>query len=144
MRQEKDNPVERCAICGCALHRDGDYGKPNVKGRSHATKHHFVAERFFGRSGNRSGEKREGIFDECPWNLEQKHRVFCYECHEELLHNPVFLPVDIHDFSKLVRDRHLDEESKPSTRERIAGRIMLLQEVVHAGLQALSERNQKL
>ena len=39
------------------LHRDGDYAKPNIKGRSHATKHHYVAERFFGRSSNREASK---------------------------------------------------------------------------------------
>jgi hypothetical protein len=43
--------AETCAICGCEIHRNGDYAKPTVKGRSHATRYHFVAERFYGRSG---------------------------------------------------------------------------------------------
>ena len=50
--------IENCAICGCQLHRQGDYAKPTIKGRSHATKHHFIAECFFGRSANRKGEKK--------------------------------------------------------------------------------------
>jgi hypothetical protein len=42
---------ERCAICGCELHRTRDtYARPTPEGRSHASVHHFVPERFFGRS----------------------------------------------------------------------------------------------
>ena len=59
---------ERCAICGCKLHRSGEYAKPSVLGRSHATEHHYVAERFFGRSKNRPGTSRERIFESCPWH----------------------------------------------------------------------------
>lgn len=77
---------ERCAICGCDLHRDGEYAKPTIKGRSHATRHHFVAERFFGRSANRRGTQRSPIFKKCPWGVEKQSAVFCYECHEELIH----------------------------------------------------------
>jgi len=54
---------ENCAICGCELHRTRDtYARATIEGRSHATKHHFVAERFFGRSSNRRGTRTEGIF----------------------------------------------------------------------------------
>ena len=103
------NPPERCAICGCRIHRDGDYATPTVKGRSHATKHHYVPERFFGRSANRKGTVREPIFKQCPWESEGKTVLFCYECHEELLHNPVFLPEDIKAFAALVKARGLDK-----------------------------------
>src|SRR5271156_2269373 len=103
---------EACAICGCPLNRSGNYARPTVEGRSHATKHHFVAERFFGRSSNRKGKKIEGIFESCPWGHEGKSETFCYECHEELLHNPVLLPQDIVRFAKLVRVRDLCEELK--------------------------------
>ena len=129
-----------CGICGCLLHRGGVYGKPTVRGRSHATKHHFVAERFFGRSKTRKNTIRPAIFRECPWNLEGKTEEFCYECHEELLHNPVFLPDDITKFQRLVQSRGLSEEKKTEGRDRIAGRIKLLQEVIHRGIdQSLSE-----
>lgn len=129
---------ERCAICGCQLHRTGDYAKPTVLGRSHATKHHYVPERFFGRSKNRQGTQREGIFEVCPWDAEGKTVVFCYECHEELLHNPVFLPEDVEKFARLAADHGLSEEQKPAEREKIAGRVMLLQKVIHLGLEAFS------
>lgn len=125
---------ERCAICACPLHRGGHYAKPTVRGRSHATKHHCVAERFFGRSGNRRGTVREAIFVQCPWDAEGKTTILCYECHEELLHNPVFLPEDIQGFAELVNARGLSEESKTEDRERIGERIKLLHEVIASGL----------
>lgn len=133
--------AERCGICGCRLHRTKDtYARPTVLGRSHATKHHFVAERFFGRSKNRRGTKIEGVFESCPWGHERESAVFCYECHEELIHNPVFLPEDIEKFAKLVQERGLAETSKQNDRSKIGGRIRLLHEVFEAGLAVLIAR----
>jgi len=126
---------ERCAICNCILHRKaGTYARPTVDGRSHATRHHHVAERFFGRSANRSGTKTEGIFAECPWEHEKKTVIFCYECHEELLHNPVMLPDDIAAFAEIVKARGLNEDEKPQDRGKIAGRVKLLHEILALGL----------
>jgi hypothetical protein len=118
-------------------HRDGEYAKPSLKGRSHATEHHYVPERFFGRSKNRPGTKREAIFEECPWGLEGKTEVFCYECHEELIHNPVFLPEDIRNLAELVRLRQFSERTKSENRDMIAGRIRLLHEVSSRGVSQL-------
>jgi hypothetical protein len=131
------SPQEACAVCGCPVHRSGEYATPTVNGRSHATAHHFVAERFFGRSANRRGTTREGIFKTCPWDYEGKSEVYCYECHEELLHNPVLLPDDIRSFAELVKRRGFNETQKPEDRVKIAGRIKLLHEVISIGLQAL-------
>src|SRR6266446_2645255 len=120
---ESNVEIERCALCGCQLvRRRGTYARPTPAGRAHATKHHFVAERFFGRSKNRH-DTRERIFPRCPWELERATELFCYECHEELLHNPVFLPRDIEAFADLVRRRGLSERSKGKTRTKIAGRV---------------------
>jgi hypothetical protein len=130
--------TERCAICGCELHRtQGTYARPTVEGRSHASKHHFVAERFFGRSSNRRGTQRHRVFEECPWSVEGQTTVFCYDCHEELLHNPVFLPVDIARLAGLVRERLLDEDRKTESKDKIAGRIELLHEIIQLGLKGL-------
>jgi hypothetical protein len=130
--------TERCAVCGCRLSRTkGEYAKPTIEGRSHATKHHFVAERFFGRSANRPGEQRERIFKRCPWGVEGESAVFCYECHEELLHNPVFLSRDIEGFAELVRRRGLNEKEKTKSRDKLARRIELLHEVLEQGIQEL-------
>lgn len=133
---------EYCQICGCPLHRNGQYAKPTVRGRSHATRHHYVAERFFGRSKNRAQSKREPIFPSCPWGVEGQTGVFCYECHEELLHNPVLTPAQVGAFQRLVAQRGLTETEKTQSRQSIAGRIRLLNEVISAGLAALGHGDQ--
>lgn len=65
--------------------------------------------------------------------------MFCYECHEELLHNPVLLPEDIKRFAELVRYRQLAEEDKPTHRKKIAGRVELFHEIIARGLAALAK-----
>jgi hypothetical protein len=136
--------AERCAFCNCQLHRKkGTYALPSAEGRSHATKHHLVAERFFGRSSNRRGTKTQGIFDSCPWNQEKLTRLFCYECHEELLHNPVFLAEDVERFAELVKLRGLDEVQKSGDRAKLAGRVKLFQEVLSVGIRALQAQDER-
>ncbi len=134
---------EACAICGCKLSRKaGTYAARTLEGRSSATRHHYIAERFFGRSKNRPNTEYAGIFTEekCPWKAAGAVTLCC-ECHEELLHNPVFLPKDIEKFRKLVQSRRLSEANgKPGrSRELIAGRIKLLHEVIARGLEAMSK-----
>jgi predicted nucleotidyltransferase len=80
---------------------------------------------------------RKPIFSKPPWIIEQNTGVFCYDCHEELLHNPVLLPEDIEKFAALVKTLRLDEETKPQSRELIAGRIKLFHLVIEAGLKHL-------
>ncbi len=130
-----------CVICRCRIHRGGkDYGKPTLKERSHATTHHYVAKRFSSRS-NSKGKPREPIFNlknyPPQWEKQEKDGQFCYECHEELLHNPVFLDTDISQFAKLVKLKNLNESEKPGNKDRIAGRIVLLHEVIEKGIKAI-------
>lgn len=133
-----ETSAERCAICKCLLHRRaGTYGQPNPEGRSHATAHHYVAERFFGRSRTRPRTETVGLFESCPWDVGGQSGVFCYECHEELLHNPVLLPADVDAFARLVDIRGLSEETKPEHRTKQAGRVNLLHEVLQAGLKSM-------
>jgi hypothetical protein len=70
--------------------------------------------------------------------------VFCYECHEELLHNPVLLPSEIKLLSQLTRLRGLSETEKPSGRALIAGRIALLHEAIARGLKLLQDEEMAL
>jgi hypothetical protein len=134
---------ERCAICQCRLHRtQGTYALHNAQGRSHATAHHFVAELFFGRSSNRKGTKTEGVFLSCPWGVEGESAVFCYECHEELLHNPVLLPDDIKALARIVRSRGLSEDEKTEDRSLHAARVKLFREIIAAGISALEAGKQ--
>lgn len=58
------------------------YAEASVRGRSHATRHHYVAKRFFGRSANRPGAKRGAVFVTSLWGHEGRKTLFCYECHE--------------------------------------------------------------
>ena len=131
---------EICAICGCEVHRTRNtYAEPNSLGRSHASAHHFVPERFFGRSNNRRGSQRVKIFEKCPWGHEGQKEVFCYDCHEELLHNPVFLPEDIVRLSKIVRARSLSETIKTDSRDLLGKRIELLHEIINRGLKEIEK-----
>jgi hypothetical protein len=140
----KTEVPETCALCGCRVHRFGEYAKPTVQGRSHATEHHFIPERFFGRSKNRQGTQRDGIFTACPWGFEGKTAVYCYECHEELIHNPILLPDDVTTFAELIRQNGLNETEKPATREKIASRIQLFHSAIATGLKTLLRRQQAL
>jgi hypothetical protein len=139
---ECDPMPETCAICGCELHRrPNTYARPTIEGRSHATSHHFIAERFFGRSITRRGTQTDGVFTSCPWGHEGESAVFCYECHEELLHNPVLLPEGIARFAELVRTRGLSEQVKTEARSKLAGRVVLFHDVITRGLRILHEED---
>ena len=69
--------------------------------------------------------------------------MFCYDCHEELLHNPVFLPEDLDRFATLVRTRGLAESKKMLSKRALAGRIQLLHEALALGLRALLKRESR-
>lgn len=143
MAEKLKKEDEHCAICGCSLNRKkGTYATATLKGRSHATKHHFVAERFFGRSGNRKGIIRPSLFKQCPWGLEGEHELFCYECHEILLHNPVFTRENIADFAELVKEKKLGEPEKTESCEKLAQRIRLLQKVIEGGIKILKDTHE--
>ena len=135
--------AEHCAICGCRVHRIGNtYAQASIVGRSHVSKHYYVAERFFGRAKNRRGMSLEGIFPFCPWKREAQFGVLCYECHTELLFHPVLLPEDVTHFAELVKRRGLSEVVKTESRAPIAGRVALLQEVIALGIAAALRREQ--
>lgn len=65
--------------------------------------------------------------------------MFCYECHEELLHNPVLLSKDVERFRELVLVRGISEKKKPAGRAKIAARVVLFHDVIARGLRALHE-----
>jgi hypothetical protein len=130
MEKNVDN---KCSICGCQIHRGGnDYAKPDTNGRSHATSHHCVAKRFFYHENQ--------IFDKNEYITQQDILELCYECHEELLHNPIFFRIDIERFAQLARLNHFNEKRKSNNRKKIAGRIRLLHEVIEQGIKTLLEQ----
>ncbi|MDQ3254641.1 MAG: hypothetical protein M3R15_12155 [Acidobacteriota bacterium] len=69
--------------------------------------------------------------------------MFCYECHEELLHNPVLLPEDIDRLAYLVKQLGLSEEQKTTDRSKLGGRIRLLHEALARGLQSLVQEHEE-
>jgi len=126
---------ERCEICNCSLNRGGEYATSKIKGRSHASRHHIVAQRFL-----KTKDERGPIFSKYPWEIEKRTVVLCFECHEELLENPVFLRKDIENFKQLVKFRKLAENKKPENRKKQAGRIKLLHEVIEIGIEKLLQK----
>lgn len=133
----------QCQLCGCQLiNKKGEYAKPTPTGRSCGTKHHYVAERFWGRTKNKHTHRASPIFvktDLCLQNYNHATGLFCYECHEELLHNPIMLPNDVEKFARLIRKRGCDETGKKKTKDRhkIGERIKLLEKIISRGLDEL-------
>jgi len=58
-----------------------------------------------------------------------------------LLHNPVLLSEDIKLFAEIVRNRGLSEEIKTESKEKIAGRIKLFQEIIQRGIKEIAKKN---
>jgi hypothetical protein len=128
----KTRTAEICAICGCLLHRtENTYASPTIEGRSHASTHHYVPERFL------------IIFENCPWGHQRETATFCYDCHEELLHNPVLLPEDIKRFADIVRSRGLTEPTKTESRDILAKRIKLFHEIIQRGIEEIDKENRR-
>jgi hypothetical protein len=73
----------------------------------------------------------------CPWGQEGVTSVFCYDCHEEMIHNPVLLSGDVKRFADIVKRRGLDENTKTESREKIAGRIKLFHEIIQRGIEEI-------
>jgi len=130
----KKQPVKiHCQLCGCLLGCEkGTYAQPTISGRSYGTWHHYIAKRFF-------SQKDSIIFNKNYYKYTGKTEIFCYECHEELLHNPIFLPKDIDKFAMLIRRKRCGEgnQGKILKREKIGQRIMLLHKVISKGLDEL-------
>ena len=123
-----------CSICGCRLKRGGnDYAKQTPDGRSHVTKHHYIAKRF------------KNIPEiSLPKSKESKPcGEFCYECHEVLLHNPILLAEDVKGFADLVKRKGFSENQKTDSKKKIAGRIILFHDVIERGLKELLKAGNK-
>jgi hypothetical protein len=139
---------EKCKICGCVLVKSDKsdkgtiYAAHTTYGRAPHSRHHYVAQRFF-KTSKKKGNEFQPIFSKCPWGIEKKTLVLCFECHEELLENPVFLPKDVENFEQLVIFRKLAENKKPENRKKQAGRIKLLHEVIETGIEKLLEKERK-
>ena len=126
--------INNCGLCGCVIQNNGGYAEPTVDGRSHRTKHHYVAERFFGRSNNRRGEIREGIFSVEELDIKPKFGEYCYDCHEELLHNPIILKSEMDKLAEIFKIIGANEDVKTERKDKLKQRIITLKEVIRKGI----------
>ena len=132
--------MEDCEICGCRVTRGPGYGEANSVGRSHASRHHLIPQRFLGGPGAGRTEDRSPLFSHSPWGHEDDCAVLCYDCHEELLHNPVLLHEQIETLAALCRLRGCNETDKTEDRSPLAARVQLLHEAIALGLEELLKR----
>ena len=129
---------EKCAICGCTLNDDPKvYATDTEAGRGHRSKSHYIAERLLGRCRTQG----DGIFTGRERWLQGsggKTEDLCFDCHEELLHNPVLLPDDIKRFRDLVFYYGYGERTKiDGDKKKLAKRIKLLHSVIEEGIKVL-------
>jgi len=126
-----------CAICGCPLHRTaGTYAKPTADGRSHATDHHCVPKRFLSDK-NTKGEKRGPVLTDRHWAEKGSQTVtLCYDCHEELLHNPILLEEDVKHLRQIMDNKGCTETHKTEGDYKcIANRVRIFHEIIKAGIE---------
>ena len=128
---------ERCRLCGCRVHRGGPYAAPTIEGRSCASEHHLCGRALPWALENLTWRPACQDFRNVSVGIRRKVAVYCYECGEKLLHNPVIIEADIERFAQLVRLRALNEDAKPAARQKMVGRIRPLYEVIDAGLSVL-------
>ena len=107
--------------------KKGQYAKDSINGRSYPTKHHLIAKRFYNK-------KRKKIFE----TIDKPSVVeLCYDCHEELLHNPVLSANDIEKFSMLIKQKECNETIKDDSKNKIRERIDLFAEIIAEGIKTL-------
>lgn len=58
-----------------------------------------------------------------------------------MLHNPVILPEDIDRLATIIRAKGLNEDTKSDSKDKLAARIMLLQDIIHKGIDAVSNQD---
>jgi len=69
--------------------------------------------------------------------------TFCYDCGEELLHNPVLLEEEILGLARLFEVRGAGEhDGKPDRSEKHAKRIVIFREVIAEGIRQVLARAQ--
>ena len=138
MGRKTDDKKEKCEICGCQLTSKQDtYGQDTLAGRAHQTKHHNIAKRFYGQQNGRKPIFKKKDRTGNGWNVTR----CCFECHEELLHNPILTSKNIKTLSTLVKKTGSGERRKPEDKKRIANRILLFHAVIDTGLEALNRKN---
>jgi len=107
--------TNRCVLCRIEF-TTGDYATES--GRHNKSEHHLFPTRFkkYGISQRSLAKK----LDVETRDFDSVH--LCYECHEELLHNPVFTAKMIKELSHLMIGKSLEE------------RVITLSRVIELGI----------
>ncbi len=112
--------MPKCQLCNIELqegNQNNIYGTD--EGMNHISRHHLFPKRFKDYFTN--DEIKEIFQIETPQIVEN----FCYECHEEVLHNLVLNREIIDKLSKLFEGK--DKKT----------RIMIFHEIIKLGLEAI-------
>jgi len=96
--------ADHCMLCGIEYPTGVVYASEH--GRRSRGRHHLFPRRFEKRGI--SQEKLAKKLDVETRDLGFVH--LCYECHEELLHNPVFTTKMIKELSHLMRGKSLEDK----------------------------------
>ena len=114
--------TDHCALCGIEF-TTGAYATKN--GRFHGSEHHLFPARFKKfHVSQRSLAKKLNIESQ---DFDSVH--LCYECHEELLHNPVFTTKMIKELSQLMRGMSFEDK------------VIVLSRVIELGIrEAIKEK----
>ena len=101
MDKESSN---HCMLCGTKFSTKGVYATKN--GQYNRSEHHLFPARFKKyHISQRSLAKKLNVESR---DFDSVH--LCYECHEELLHNPVFTTKMIKELSHLMRGKSLEDK----------------------------------
>ena len=94
--------TDHCMLCGIKFSTKGVYGTEKY----HRSEHHLFPLRFKKyRINQRSLAKKLNVETQ---DFDSVH--LCYECHEELLHNPVFTTKMIEELSHLMKGKRLEDK----------------------------------
>jgi len=96
--------ADHCVLCGIKFSTKGVYATES--GRYNRSEHHLFPTRFKKyRISQRSLAKKLNVGTQ---DFDSVH--LCYECHEELLHNPVFTTKMIKELSHLMKGKSLEDK----------------------------------
>ena len=104
-----EETTDHCILCGIEF-TTGAYATEN--GRYNRSEHHLFPARFKKyHISQRSLAKKLNLESQ---DFDSVH--LCYECHEELLHNPVFTTKMIKELSHLMRGKGLEDKATTLSR----------------------------
>ena len=95
--------ADHCMLCGIEF-TTGVYATEN--GRYNSSEHHLFPTRF-----KKYGISQRSLAKKLNVETQDFDSVYlCYECHEELLHNPVFTTKMIKELGYLMLGRSLEDK----------------------------------